>query len=379
MKRINLLHLITGLEPAGAENLLVDIVRRLDKKRFRVVVGYIYGQGTLAAEIRGTGVKVIDLSRNEKIDPFLMIRLFLLIRKERIRIVHTHLVHASIVGRIAAKLAGVGRIITTRHYAYYHKQKGLVNWIERKTAVFNNEFIAISNAVKEHMIKTEKYGPERIAVLYNAVDLDLLDSSDGEITERDSGFLIGSVGRLHPSKGYDTLLKSMPQVIKRFPQAKLMIIGDGTQRDHLQRICADLGISEHVVFLGTKTHAQVIDFLKKLDLFVLASNWEGFGLVLVEAMALGKPVVATNVGGIREIVQDGQTGYLVPPGQPDALASRMIRLLEDQPLSREMAKMARKRVEANFSMKRMIYGLDQLYRKLVTPPARLSEREQGCW
>lgn len=365
MKRINLLHLITELEPAGAENLLVSIARKLDKERFRLVVGYIYGQGTLAGEIRKTGAKVVDLSRRGKVDPLLIIRIFLLIRKERIKVVHTHLVHASVAGRIAAKLAGVKNIITTRHYAYYHKRKGLVNWIERKTAAFNNKFIAISNAVKKHMINTEKYKPERIAVLYNAVDLDLLDSSEGEITERSSGFLIGSVGRLHPSKGYDTLLKSMPEVMKKFPQAKLVIAGNGTERAFLEGLRSQLGLSDKVVFLGRKTPGEIRMFLREISLFVLASNWEGFGLAAVEAMASGIPVVTTNIGGLLEIVEEGKTGFLVPPDEPLALAHRIICLLKNRDMRVEMGRAGRKRVETLFSLDNMIAKLETMYRDLL--------------
>lgn len=365
MKRTNLLHLITALEPAGAENLLVNIVRKLDKRRFHVVVGYIYGSGTLATEIKRAGVKVIDLSRKGRIDPWLMIKLFLLIRKEKIKIVHTHLVHASIVGRIAAKLAGVKSIITTRHYAYYRKERSLVNWIERKTAVFNDNSIAISNAVKEYMVNREKYEPDRITMIYNSVDLGLFDSGDRNVIPRNNNFLIGSVGRLHPSKGYDTLLKSMPQVIEKFPQVKLMIAGNGTEKDHLEKLCTQLYISDKVIFLGRKTPEEIRNLLREINLFVLASNWEGFGLAAVEAMASGIPVVTTKVGGLPEIVEDGRTGFLVPPDQPHTLAERIIYLLKNRNLSIEMGREGRKRVETLFSLNNMIMKLESLYRELL--------------
>jgi glycosyltransferase involved in cell wall biosynthesis len=364
MKRINILHIITELEVGGAENLLLNICRKMDKKNFNILVGYIYGPCTLANQFRRTGVRLVDLSRRSKIDPLLLFKLFFLIRKERIQIVHTHLVHASIAGRIAAKLAGMKSIVTTRHYGYYHKEKSLINWIERKTAVFNSNFIAISKAVKEYMNNREKYKPEKITVIYNAVDLSLFDSEAPVIISRNNDdFLIGSVGRLHPSKGYDTLLKSMPQVIKEFPSAKLIIIGDGIQRKYLEGVCYDLGISEQVIFLGRKTSREVIDFLKKIDIFVLASNWEGFGLALLEAMACAKPVVATNVGGIREIVDAGETGFLVPPRHPQKLAENIIRLCKDSKLSETMGKRGRQKVEKLFSIHNMISRLTTLYQK----------------
>lgn len=365
MKKISLLHLITELEPAGAEVLLVNIVKNLDRRKYNISVGYIYGQGTLTGELREAGIEAYDLSRNGKIDPLVIIKLFCLIRKKKIQIIHTHLVHASIIGRIAAKLAGVKSIITTRHYVYYHKEKSLVNWVERKTAVFNNNFIAISNAVKEYMVNREKYEPDRITMIYNSVDLGLFDSRDRDVIPRNNNFLIGSVGRLHPSKGYDTLLKSMPQVIEKFPQVKLMIAGNGTEKAHLEKLCTQLHISDKVIFLGRKTPEEIRNLLREINLFVLVSNWEGFGLAVVEAMASGLAVVTTKVGGLPEIVENGRTGFLVPPVQPHALAEKMIRLLKDQKLSMEMGKQGRKRAAAFFSLDRIIMKLEDLYRELL--------------
>jgi glycosyltransferase involved in cell wall biosynthesis len=365
MNKIRILHLITELEPAGAENLLVNIVRKLDKRRFHSVVGYIYGAGTLAAEIKRTGVKVVDLSRKGKIYPWLIIKLFFLIRKEKIKIIHTHLVHASIVGRIAAKLAGVKAILTTRHYAYERKEETLIYWLERKTACFNEMTIAISSAVRNYLLNSEEYEPQKVVVIHNAIDLSLFDSYSGEpLLRTDENYLIGTVGRLHPQKGYDTLLRSMPHVIERFPQVKLMIVGDGFQRKYLEGFCSNLGISEQVIFLGRKAPAEVIGFLKNIDLFVLASNWEGFGIVVLEAMAEAKPVIATNVEGLPEVVEDGQTGFLVPPGQPIELANRIIELLNNRKLSKKMGIEGRKKVEAIFSLNSMISKLEGLYQKL---------------
>ena len=346
MKRVGLLHLITALEPAGAENLLVSIARKLDNTRFRLVVGYIYGQGTLAGEIRKTGAKVV--------------------RKERIRIVHTHLVHASMAGRIAAKLAGVNYIVTTRHYAYYHKRRGLAKWLERKTGVFNDSFIAISDAVKRYLVRSEKYRPGRIQVLYNAVDLELFDPVH---RRSDSRPLIGSVGRLHPSKGYDTLLSSMPDVLKAFPAARLMIAGGGKERGRLEEICSQLDISDKVIFLGRRTPAEVRGFLKQINLFALASNWEGFGLAVVEAMASGLPVVATQVGGLAEIVDEGRTGFLVPRGESGLLAEKIILLLKNPSLSLQMGREGRKRVETLFSLDTMMAKLETMYRDLLNQTA----------
>ena len=345
--------------------MLVSVVRKLDRKKFRVVVGYIYGQGTLAGEMRKAGANVVDLSRRGKVDPLLIIKIFLLIRKERIKVVHTHLVHATVAGRIAAKLAGVRSIVTTRHYAYYHKRRGLVNWMERKSATLNGRFVAVSDAVREYMQSREKYRPEKIMVIHNAVEPGLFHPAGGQDDPRKNSLLIGSVGRLHSSKGYDTLLKSMPEVIKEFPQAKLVIAGNGTEKDSLEGIRDQLGLSDKVTFLGIKTPEEIRALLRGISLFVMASNYEGFGLAAVEAMASGIPVVATNVGGLLEIVEEGKTGFLVPPDEPLALAHRIICLLKNRNLRVEMGRAGRKRVETFFSLDNMIAKLETMYRDLL--------------
>jgi glycosyltransferase involved in cell wall biosynthesis len=366
MKKINLLYLITELEPGGAENLLLNMCRELDQAKFNLVVGYIFGPGTLADQIRRTGVRVVDLTRRGKIDPLLLFRLIFLMRKNRVKIVHTHLVHASIAGRVAAKLAGVKILITTRHYAYDPKMKSFTYWLERKSAELNTMTIAISRAVRDYLINKENHDCKKVSLIYNAVDLRLFDlDMVKKSIENSDNYLIGSVGRLHPVKGHDILIQSMSAVTREFRNARLIIIGSGSQRVELENLSRKLKVSEHVTFLGLKSPLEVIEILREVDLFVLASNWEGFGIAVIEAMALGKPVVATAVDGLREVIEDGRTGFLVPPGDPYALAEKVIYLLKNRELSVEMGKEGRKRVETLFSLDTMIVKLERLYRDLL--------------
>jgi glycosyltransferase involved in cell wall biosynthesis len=157
----------------------------------------------------------------------------------------------------------------------------------------------------------------------------------------------------------------MPEVMKKFPQAKLVIAGNGTERAFLEGLRSQLGLSDKVVFLGRKTPGEIRTFLREISLFVLASNWEGFGLAAVEAMASGIPVVATRVGGLLEIVEEGKTGFLVPPDEPLALAHRIICLLKNRDLRVEMGRAGRKRVETLFSLDTMMVKLETMYRDLL--------------
>ena len=370
MKRVGLLHLITALEPAGAENLLVGMARKLDKSRFRLVVGYIYGKGTLAGEIRKTGAAVVDLSRKGKIDPLLIIRILLLIRRENIKIVHTHLVHATIAGRIASRLAGVRTIVTTRHYAYHPKEENLIFRLERSSACLNKMTVAISPAVEEHLIRVEGYDPGKVTVILNAVDPRLFAPIADERQPSVKGdHVIVSVGHLHHQKGHDVLIRGMTEITREIPEAKLLIIGDGPQKAALKRLVQELQLSNRVDLLGSMPPAEVIQTLKGAHVFALASNWEGFGIAVIEAMASGKPVVATDVEGLRDVVKEGSTGFLVPRGESGPLAEKIILLLRNPNLRLQMGREGRKRVEVLFSLDNMMVGLETMYRDLLSRTA----------
>jgi glycosyltransferase involved in cell wall biosynthesis len=370
MKRINLLHLITELEPAGAENLLLNIARRLDRSKFKMLIGYIYGAGTLANQFRRVGVRVIDLSYQGKLNPFLLLRLILLMRKEKIEIIHTHLVHASIVGRIAARLAGVKAIVTTRHYAYHPKERNFMFRLEKKLARLSKMTVAISRSVKDYLVRVENYERGKVTIIYNAVDPQFFHMSTEESGHASNdNYRIGSVGHLYSQKGHDVSIKSMVEIIKEFSKTKLLIIGDGPLRNRLNRLIQELKLSNNVILLGSKSPKEVKEILKEINVFILASNWEGFGIAAIEAMASGKPVVATNVEGLREVVKDGRTGFLVPPGQPKALAKKIILLLKNPSLCSQMGNEGRKRVETLFSLDGMINKLESLYLELIKQTA----------
>jgi len=365
MCRINVLHLITELEPGGAENLLVATVKEMAQRDYNVMVGYIYGPGTLASQLKSFGAEVVDLSLKGKIDPLVIIKLFFLIKKKRIDIVHTHLVHASIVGRISSRLAGVKAIISTRHYGYNPKEKSFMHWLERKTSYLNKKIIAISQAVREYMIKQQNYDSEKLVVFYNAVDLsDFNPQYQRKATEDNNGYMIGSVGHLHPQKGHDVLIKAFALVAKECPRAKLVIAGDGDLRTYLQKLVSQLRMEGNVAFLGVQEHSQVINILGYIELFVLASNWEGFGIAIIEAMAMAKPVIATKVEGIKEVVDDGYTGLLVPPNQPEVLAEKILYLMKKPELAKIMGERGRRKVEKEFSTEVMIEKLERLYQSV---------------
>jgi glycosyltransferase involved in cell wall biosynthesis len=260
----------------------------------------------------------------------------------------------------------VQTIVTTRHYAYHPKEGNLIFRLERGSACLNKMTVAISPAVENHLIRVEGYDRRKVTVILNAVDPRLFAPIADERSRSVKGdHRIVSVGHLHAQKGHDVLIEGMTEITREIPEAKLLIIGDGPQKAALKQLVQELQLSNSVDLLGSMPPDEVIETLKGAHVFALASNWEGFGIAVIEAMASGKPVVATDVEGLRDVVKDGSTGFLVPRGEPGPLAEKIILLLRNPDLRLQMGREGRKRVEVLFSLDNMMVGLETMYRDLL--------------
>lgn len=367
MRRINVLHLINEIEPAGAETLLLNTVRYFDKERFNLLVGYFTGPGTLAEETRTAGAEVIDFSKEGRVDPLFLPKLISFVWERQIDIIHNHLNQATLIGRLVAKLMGIRPILSTRHYAYDHKEKGLVRRLERWSAPVDSMILAVSKQVRDYLISKEGCCSERVEILTNAIDIGAFTGRDSvKPTIRNPQVpVIGAVGRLHPQKGYDTLLEAAEIVLKESPAARFKIVGGGELLQALRDKAEHLGISEAVDFLGQRQPAEIPDILAGFDVFVQASNWEAFGIAIVEAMACGLPVVATEVEGVLDVVDDGVNGFLVPPRDPEALAQRILSLLHDPELRGRIGGQARCKAESHFDIRGMTDKMASIYLDLL--------------
>jgi len=367
LPKINVLHLINEIEPAGAETLLLNTVRHFDKEKFSLTIAYFLGPGTLARGMGDAGAEVIDFSREGRVDPLFLAKLINFVWENDIDIIHTHLTQAALIGRFVAKLLGVRAILSSRHYAYDHKEKGLVRRLARLSASMDSLILAVSKPVRDYVVFKEGCRPERVEVLHNAIDTRLFqmrNSRDAAI-ENPKTPVIGSVGRLHPQKGYDTLLEGAKRVLKEMPTSRFKIVGAGELLKPLRRKAEQLGISEAVEFMGQRSPAEIPDILAGFDIFVQASNWEAFGIAIVEAMACGLPVVATRVEGVVDIIEEGVDGFLVPPKDPEALAVRILQLLGDPDLRTKIGVKARRKVEANFDIREMTDRMARIYQELL--------------
>ncbi len=364
---IKVLHCITGIDLGGAEQLLLSTVRKLDKEKFNISVCYFKGKGALRAEFESTGVRVFFLGDYSHWTIGKAIALGCLLSELSPEIVHTHLILATIVGRIIAWYSKVPVIVTTEHnISNWQKKYFLLFSIYKITTMFTDKIFAISEAVKKQLIMKGKIKSEKITVLYDGVDLSIFDPK--LILEQshyaDSAYpIIGCISRLDQRKGIRFLIEAITILKSQYPHIKLIIVGDGKERQRLESMATEHEVTENVFFTGEQKN--VIPYFQMFDIFVLPSLSEGLSVSLIEAMAMKKTIIATNVGGIPEVVANGKEGILVPPGQANEIASAIAYLLKNAKRANLMKVAARKKVERKFNLDILVKKLENFYETLV--------------
>jgi glycosyltransferase involved in cell wall biosynthesis len=308
-------------------------------------------------------------------------------RRERPHVVHTHTAKAGFVGRIAARLAGVPVVLHTFHghvfHSYFSPTKSrLYILIERFGARLSTRIITISPRLREEIANYGVTKSERIEIIPLGFELDLFASQPRATGDfrRSLGIpmdakLVGAVGRLVPIKNLQLLLEAAALARQSDPNIRVVLVGDGELREELKAQAAAMGLAEAVVFAGWRR--DLANVYADLDAVVISSHNEGTPASLIEAMATGCPVVATRVGGVPDLVVDGETGRLVPPGDREALAAALLALFREPELTARMAELARRRVLERHQAQRLVADIDRLYRELLAAaghrqPAALS-------
>ena len=369
-RQIKVLHLITGIDIGGAEKLLVAVTRELREDGLDVAVGYFKGTGALRKEFEGNGIRTVYLGEQTLFMIGRAVNLYRLLKAERFDLVHTHLIHATLIGRVVSRIAGVPIVITTEHNTSNWQPKYLpVTILYRLTGSLSHKVIAISEAVRKCLLNVARIDPSRVEVVYDGVDIARfnpgLDAAGlkKELGLADAYPVIGSVSRLDARKGLEYLVGAIASLIPEMPGTRLVLVGDGPERTRLQDQAKQLGVERIVTFAGSQE--DIVPFLAIMDVFVLPSLFEGLSVSLIEAMAMMKPIVATNVGGIPEVVTDGEDGLLVPPRESGSLAAAIRRLVRDRPLADAMRTAARKKIEQKFSLDQLVRRLEHLYENLL--------------
>jgi glycosyltransferase involved in cell wall biosynthesis len=372
MSAISVAHVIDHLGAGGAQRLVVDIATRQARRDMSVAVIALRGPTPLSAELAAAGVPVHCLDRG-KWDLRQVTTLQRLLHALRPTVAHLHLMGAHTIGRLAAALAGVPATVLHDHeagaetYVYPGPLLALRRLVEPRIAAPGVAYIALTEEAAAYAVNVSRRPAQQVAVVPNGIDLAHLAACalDRAAARSHLGLpawatLIVSVGRLQPVKGFDLLLEAiatMPATVH------LALAGDGPERAALAACAARPGLAGRVHLLGHL--ADVRPLLRAGDIYAQPSRREPFGLAAAEAAACGLPVVASAVGGLREIVCHGETGLLVPPGDPAELAAALAQLVADPPLLRRLGSAARERAHARLSIERTVERLDALYRSLI--------------
>ncbi|MDO8604802.1 MAG: glycosyltransferase family 4 protein [bacterium] len=368
-RKIKVIFVITKSNFGGAQKYVFDLATGLPKEQFVVSVA-VGGAGTLVEKLRAQNISVFPLfSITRDVNLLSDIKTFFELLKifsiEKPRVVHVNSAKAGGVGALAARLAGVPKIIFTAHGWAFNEERPvwqrfvikIFSWL---TVLLSHKTIAVSDAVKND-IATWPFVPGKIVTIKNGIsEPDFLTRKDAQmhlfahanIQIPENAFVLGTIAELHKNKGISYAIEAFNKFAQKNPSLYYFIISDGEEMEKLVTLIKLRGLQDRVFLLGFVEDAS--RYLKAFDIFVLPSITEGLALVILEAGLAGLPVIATNVGGIPEIIEDGRTGLLVPAHDPDAIAETVQKLIENPALAKRLGEALRERVATHFSLNRVL-------------------------
>ena len=363
--KVNLLHLIDDIDIGGTERGLLNLVSSLDWNKYNSLV-CSFEKGPLASAFETQGIEPIIMEKRYSCDLILLFKLLRLIQEKRIHLIHCRLLFATIYGGICASLLRIPFVVSIHGKSIFELKRGITSL--RMAERYARKIIAVSKSLKDELTEIFGLKPEKITVIHNGVDFNKYSNCVSAVSKtklgiKSSDYVIGSVGTLRSVKGYEYLLLSVPKVLQIFPNTKFVIAGDGPLKEELQKLACELNIQHDVIFLGYRK--DIPDVLSAFDIFVLPSLTEGSPNALLEAMASSKPVIATKVGGIPEIILDGTTGVLVPSKNSAKLSVAILDLLEDENKRIAMGNAGFERVKEHFSPEATARKYEQVYEEAL--------------
>jgi starch synthase (maltosyl-transferring) len=368
---ITILYLITSTNVGGTEKALLELIRYIDRKEFTVYVCSVKKPGAYAQALADEADGFFSLNLSEgggvsAIANFIpaVVRLIQLIRAVSPSILHCLLFRANILGRIAGRIARVPIIISSIRVIEAQRAKHLV---DRLTSPLATHYLAVSQAARDYTIRHAKISPAKIFTIYNGI------KTNGEgrkkpvwrtaLSLHADDVVLGLIGRLHKQKGHIVLLKALPRVLAQAVNTHVIFCGEGEEEARLKVAAQDLGIARHVHFIGLIENAY--QMLSQIDIVVVPSLWEGMPNVVLEAMAAGRPVVASNIAGLDEVVVAGETGLLFKPGDPHGLADALLKLIQDPSLVNRMGRAGYELVQQKFQIRTTVEQTTNFYRAVL--------------
>ena len=378
--KIRILHLHTLPIVSGSGINTFLSMKGMDKTKYDVELGCAPG-GRLIQLVESHGMKVRKVKNfvqplNPVKDLFALIELTLFLKKNRYNIIHTHNSKAGFIGRLAGTLAAVPIIVHTVHGFSFHDQepfwkRTLLLNVERLASRWCDKMVFISQPLIDWALKESVVKPEKTVKIYSGIELEKFQPATKEEKNRlKSGWglesvdpVIGIVSKLWDGKGHGILIRAFEKLIDDLPNAKLVIVGEGYLKNELVRRVSKNGLNKKVLFTGFQSNVR--DIVACFDVVVLPSFFEGMGRVLLEAMAMEKPLVGTRVGGIPDLIEDSVNGFLVEPGNVKQLEESMLKILKDKKLAQNMGLAGRKKIQTQYSAEYMVQAIETVYYTLL--------------
>ena len=359
----------------GVPRHVIELAAGLDRARFSVEIltGHSEAdEGDLVSEARDRGLSVTRIGAlrrrvHVRDDLVALYQIYRHLRRASIDIVHTHISKAGILGRQAARWAGVPLVLHTYHgvpeeWVGDSPKARLFRAVERRAARTTDAIVAVSGAVREDILNLGIGGNSRWEVVYNGI-APAFFALEGAQPSGERGLRLVTIGSLTPEKGVDVMLRALPSVVRLHPGVELVVVGDGPLRPELEGLARELGVAECVRFVGLAKDVRL--WLRECALFVAPSRREGMGIAVVEAMAMGCPVVASRVGGLAEVVVDGETGLLVEADASDALSEAICKLLEVPAERTRLGANGRARARSVFARETALRHMQGVYDALL--------------
>ena len=367
-----MLQLTSSLGFYGAEQMIMTLITALDRESFDVRLATFekkrVSSNAIVSAARAAGFDAVTLPCRGWLDWGAIQELKSLVEEQRIEILHCHEPKSRLYGAVVSRMTGVPMVATHHNWTGQNLRTRLVELIDAAVLHSCQRVVAVSSSVAESMRRV-LISSSRIEVIPNGIDLSVFkDSQQNSELRASLGIppgvpVIGAVGRLDIQKAHERLIEAARKLTDAGQDAIYLIVGEGVERPRLESLVRNLGLSDRVLLPGYRS--DIKPFLAIMDLFVLPSRREGTPMALLEAMAMRKPVVATAVGGVPDVLTDGIDGIMLPESGVGGLSDALLRLLRDPALARQMARSGRRRVENEFSSRRMASRYEDIYRRCL--------------
>ncbi|HKZ57693.1 MAG TPA: glycosyltransferase [Thermodesulfovibrionales bacterium] len=375
MEKINILHIYQNSKIGGVQQQLLSLLKAYSRERFNPIFCCLGPKEEIGKEIEETKIEFIPLNklRYNRFSLGIVLELYRLMKKKQIHVVRTHRYRSNLYGRLAAFLAGVPVIIASVHDNYRTDKRPKRRIMNRILSKITDKIVAVSEDVKEDIIRYDSINPSKIDVIPNGIDVERFNPEKNttdirkEFSLEDDDIVIGFIGRIVPAKGLKYLLNALPYLKKEFKSIKLLIVGEGSLVEELKERAKKNNIFDNILFTGRRR--DIPEILASINIFVMPSIAEGLPNALLEAMAMGKPIVTTEVGGIPEIVKNGFNGLLVPPRDTLSLSKAIKELISNDRLAAKLGQAARDLVHDNLSIKAIAQKWQSLYLSILKEKA----------